>query len=352
MQVIRGTKISFLERNTIMAIRVAFFDAKEYEKTAFVAENKYGEFDIIFYDTKLTVDTVGLARGNDAVCVFVNDIIDSEVINRLVECNIPILALRCSGYNNVDLDYASGRIRVVRVPNYSPYAVAEHAMALLLTSIRRIHKAYIRTRDYNFSLSGLTGFELHGRTVGVVGTGQIGRVFIDICKGFGMNVVACDKYPSENLGVEYVSFEELCKLSDVISFHCPLNSETKHIVNNRTISLMKKGVIIVNTSRGGIIDSETLLEGIKSRHIGAACLDVYEEEAEVFFNDRSGHILDDDTLLRLISMPNVIVTSHQAFLTKEALSAIAVTTLNNIYETVNSKRCENEITFIESVKNN
>lgn len=326
-----------------MAIRVAFFDAKDYEKTAFFAENIYGEFDITFYETKLTADTAYLARGHYAVCVFVNDVIDSEVINRLVECKVSLIALRCAGYNNVDLEYARGKIRIVRVPNYSPYAVAEHAMALLLTSIRRIHKSYIRTRDFNFSLNGLTGFELHDKVVGVVGTGQIGRVFIDICKGFGMKVIAYDKYPSDDLNVQYVSFEEICMMSDVISFHCPLNNETMHMVNNNTISLMKKGVVIINTSRGAIIDSESLLSGLKNRRIGAACLDVYEEEADVFFSDRSGHILDDDVLSRLISMPNVIVTSHQAFLTQEALSAIAITTLNNIFEIYNTGRCGNEL---------
>ena len=326
-----------------MAIRIAFFDAKDYEKEAFFPENIYGEFDITYYEARLTADTAYLAGGHDVVCVFVNDIIDKKVIDILIECNISLIALRCAGYNNVDLKYALGRIRIVRVPNYSPYAVAEHAMALLLTSIRRIHKSYIRTRDFNFSLSGLTGFELHGKVVGVVGTGQIGRVFIDICKGFGMHVVAYDKYPSDDPSIKYVTFEELCMMSDVISFHCPLNGDTLHMVNHDTIGLMKKGCVIINTSRGGIINSEALLEGIKSRTIGAACLDVYEEEGDLFFSDRSGHILDDDTLIRLISMPNVIVTSHQAFLTKEALSAIAVITLNNIFEVFNFDKCSNEI---------
>ena len=326
-----------------MAYRIAFFDAKEYEKEAFNSENTYARFDITYFDAGLSADTAYLARDYDVVCAFVNDIIDRKVIDILTECGISLIALRCAGYNNIDLDYALGKIRVVHVPSYSPHAVAEHAMALLLTSVRRIHKSYIRTRDFNFSLTGLTGFNLYGKVVGVVGTGQIGRVFIKICKGFGMHVIAYDKYPSEDLDVRYVPFEELCMMSDIISFHCPLTNDTMHLVNEDSIANMKRGVVIINTSRGGIIDSEALLDGIKSRRIGAACLDVYEEESDLFFNDRSGHILDDDTLSRLISMPNVIVTSHQAFLTREALSAIAVTTLNNIFEIYTFDKCDNEI---------
>ena len=264
------------------------------------------------------------------MCVFVNDTISRKVIDQLLSYNVRLVALRCAGYNNVDIKYAEGKICIVRVPSYSPYAVAEHAMALLLTSIRRIHKAYIRTRDFNFSLNGLTGFDLHGKTVGVVGTGKIGRVFADICKGFGMNVLAYDKFPAADSGLNYVSLEEIWKQSDIISFHCPLTEETKYLVNKETISRMKKGVVLINTSRGALIDSEALLEGIKERKIGAACLDVYEEESDLFFHDFSGHIVADDTLARLISMPNVIVTSHQAFLTNEALTNIAETTFENI----------------------
>jgi len=232
------------------------------------------------------------------------------------------------------------------VPAYSPYAVAEHAMALLLTSIRRIHKAYNRTREFNFSLNGLTGFDLHGKTAGVIGTGKIGRIFASICRGFGMKVLAYDRYPAQDSGIEYVSLDELLAESDVISLHCPLNDKTRHMIDAAAIDKMKKGAIIVNTSRGGLLDAEALLEGIKARKIGAACLDVYEEEADIFFEDRSGHILDDDLLSRLISMPNVIVTSHQAFLTEEALNNIAETTVDNILSCFeNDGICDNELCY-------
>jgi D-lactate dehydrogenase len=254
--------------------------------------------------------------------------------------------LRSAGYNNVDVKSAFGKIHVVHVPAYSPYAVAEHAAALLLTSIRRIHKAYNRTRDYNFSLNGLTGFDLHGKTVGVVGTGRIGRIFIDICRGFGMKVIAYDKFPAADSGIDYVSLDELFEKSDIISLHCPLTEESRHMIDAAAIEKMKKGVVIVNTSRGALIDAEALLEGIKARKVGAACLDVYEEEADVFFEDRSGHILNDELLSRLISMPNVIVTSHQAFLTEEALNNIAETTVNNILSYFeNDGICDNELCY-------
>ena len=326
-------------------IRIAFFDAKEYDIASFNAANSGGEFEIKFFETKLSADTVNLASGYDAVCVFVNDDVGREVIDALKGYGVKLIALRCAGYNNVDIEYAYEKIHVVRVPAYSPYAVAEHAMALLLTSIRRIHKAYIRTRDHNFSLNGLTGFDLHGKTVGVVGTGKIGRIFTDICKGFGMNVIAYDKFPVKDSGLDYVSLDEIWERADVISFHCPLTDETKHMVNRDSIAKMKKGVVLVNTSRGALIDSEALLDGIKDRKIGAACLDVYEEESDVFFHDFSGHIIEDDTLARLISMPNVIVTSHQAFLTQEALTNIADTTLANIRQFVNDGRCDNELCY-------
>ncbi|MBP3901274.1 MAG: 2-hydroxyacid dehydrogenase, partial [Blautia sp.] len=229
---------------------------------------------------------------------------------------------------------------------YSPYAVAEHAAALLLTSVRRIHKAYNRTRDFNFSINGLTGFDLHGKTAGIVGTGKIGRIFIDICRGFGMNVIAYDAYPAKDSGIEYVSKDELFARSDVISLHCPLTPDTRHMINADAIEKMKKGVVILNTSRGALIDAEALLEGIKARKVGAACLDVYEEEADIFFGDRSGHILNDELLSRLISMPNVIVTSHQAFLTAEALSNIAETTAANIRSCFdNDGICDNELCY-------
>jgi len=324
-------------------MKIAFFDAKNYDKPSFDKYAAENGITIKYYETKLNEDTVELAHGSDAVCVFVNDTVNAAVIDRLAEYGCRIIALRCAGFNNVDMKHASGKMRVVRVPAYSPYAVAEHAIALLLTSIRRIHKAYIRTRDFNFSLANMTGFDLHGKTVGVIGTGKIGRVFIDICRGFGMKVIAYDPYPAENVGINYVTLDELFEKSDIISLHCPLTDSTKYIIRSETIAKMKKGVVIINTSRGALIDSEALLEGIKARHIGAACLDVYEEESDFFFEDFSGHILDDDTLARLISMPNVIVTSHQAFLTEEALDNIASTTVSNIVSLRDSGECENEL---------
>lgn len=326
-------------------IKIAFFDAKEYDISSFNKTNLNNEFEIKFFETKLSEDTVNLADGFDVVCVFVNDEVNKRVIDTLKKYGIKLIALRCAGYNNVDIENAYKKVHIVRVPAYSPYAVAEHAMALMLTSIRRIHKSYIRTRDFNFSLNGLTGFDLHGKTVGVVGTGRIGRVFIDICNGFGMNVIAYDKYPDEELSVNYVSIDDIWKESDIISFHCPLTEETKHLINKESIDKLKKGVVIINTSRGALIDAEALLLGIKDRKIGAACLDVYEEESDVFFHDFSGHIVADDTLARLISMPNVIVTSHQAFLTKEALENIAETTLANIKQFYEEGRCDNEICY-------
>ena len=327
-------------------IRVAFFDAKAYDKPSFEHYGKLHDLEFRFLETKLNEDIVELARGCDAVCVFVNDDVNATVIEKLYGYGVRLIALRSAGYNNVDVRAAFGKVHVVHVPAYSPYSVAEHAMALLLTSVRRIHKAYNRTREFNFSLSGLTGFDLHGKTVGVIGTGKIGRIFIDICRGFGMNVIAYDRFPAQDSGIEYVSLDALFERSDIISLHCPLTDETRHMIGADAIGRMKKGVVIVNTSRGGLIDAEALLEGIKARKIGAACLDVYEEEADIFFEDRSGHILNDDLLSRLISMPNVIVTSHQAFLTEEALNNIAETTVNNILSCFeNDGVCDNELCY-------
>lgn len=325
-------------------IKVAFYDTKAYDKPSFENYGTLHDIQFRFLETKLNKDTAALAEGCDAVCVFVNDSVDADVIEKLYDCGVKLVALRSAGYNNVDVRAAYGKIHVVHVPAYSPYAVAEHAAALLLTSVRRIHKAYNRTREFNFSLSGLTGFDLHGKTVGVIGTGKIGRIFIDICRGFGMKVIAYDLYQMD--GIDYVSLETLFAESDVISLHCPLTDETKHMINSTAIAQMKKGVVIVNTSRGALIDAETLLDGIKSRKIGAACLDVYEEEADIFFEDRSGHIMDDELLSRLISMPNVIVTSHQAFLTEDALNNIAETTVNNILSYYNNDGiCDNELCY-------
>ena len=327
-------------------IRVAFFDTKVYDKPSFERFGEKEGLSFKFLETKLTEDTAELANGCQAVCVFVNDTVNAAVIDRLYELGVELIALRCAGYNNVDVRHAYRKIHVAHVPAYSPYAVAEHAAALLLTSIRRIHKAYNRTRDFNFSLNGLTGFDLHGKTVGVIGTGRIGRIFIDICRGFGMHVIAYDAYPAQDSGIEYVSLDTLFENSDIISLHCPLTDDTRHMIDTEAIEKMKKGVVILNTSRGALVDAEALLRGIRSRKIGAACLDVYEEEADVFFEDRSGHILNDELLSRLISMPNVIVTSHQAFMTEEALSNIAETTVSNIVSYFNGDGCcNNELCY-------
>ncbi len=324
-------------------MKVAFFDAKPYDKPSF---ERYGEaagLRFKFYETKLTEDTVALARGCEGICAFVNDEVSAPVIDRLMEMGCRFIALRCAGYNNVDLSYLGDKMPVFHVPAYSPHSVAEHAMAMLLTSIRRIHKAYIRTRDFNFSLNGMTGFDLHGKTVGVVGTGKIGRCFIDICRGFGMRVLAYDKFPADLPDVEYVDTDTLFRESDIISLHCPLTKETYHMIDDTAIRKMKSRAMIINTSRGALIDAEDLLTAIKERRIGGACLDVYEEESDIFFEDFSNHIVADDILTRLISMPNVIVTSHQAFLTEEALDSIAETTVQNIAGYLKDGTLQNQV---------
>ena len=310
-------------------MKLAFFDAKTYDMPGFDACAKDTGLEIKYFETRLNEDTVSLASGFDAVCVFVNDTVNAAVVNKLYSYGIRLIVLRCAGFNNVDMAACQGKIRVFRVPAYSPHAVAEHAMALLLTINRRTHKAYIRTRDFNFSLQGFVGFDLYGKTVGIVGTGKIGRVFADICKGFGMQVLAYDKFPSPDSGLTYTTLDDLFERSDIISLHCPLTEETRHLINADSIARIKKGVTIINTSRGALINTEDLIQGIKEKKVGAACLDVYEEEGDFFYEDYSGHVVQDDKLVRLIAMPNVIVSSHQAFLTKEALDNIAATTVDN-----------------------
>ena len=311
-------------------IKIAVFDVKSYDIPGLERYGPENGIEFKFFETKLNIDTAGLAAGSDGVCVFVNDDISEPVIDALRQCGVKLIALRCAGFNNVDLRAASGKICVVRVPGYSPHAVAEHALAMLLTLLRKTHKAYLRTRDFNFSLTGLVGANLFGKTVGVIGTGRIGRVFIDICRGLGMRVIAYDVYPAKDADFEYVALDRLFAESDVISLHCPLTPETTHMINEKSLDKMKDGVILINTSRGALIDAEALLEQIKKKKVGGACLDVYEEESDIFFEDLSGHIMDDDVLARLISMPNVLVTSHQAFLTDDALESIAKTTAENI----------------------
>lgn len=309
-------------------MRLAFFDAKSYDRPGFDRYASDAGIEIKYYEANLNSDTVSLAAGFDAVCVFVNDIVNAEVVEALYNLGVKAIVLRCAGFNNVDIKACRGKLRVFRVPAYSPHAVAEHAMALLLTVNRRTHKAYNRTREFNFSLQGFTGFDLYGKTVGIVGIGKIGRVFADICRGFGMKVLAYDKFPGE--GLDYVGLGELFEKSDIISLHCPLTEETRHLIRAQTLEKMKEGVVIINTSRGALVNTGDLIQGILDKKVGAACLDVYEEEGDFFYEDFSGHIVRDDKLVRLIAMPNVIVTSHQAFLTEEALDNIASTTVNNL----------------------
>jgi len=324
---------------------IAFFDTKPYDRESFEQFNN-GRYDIRFFETRLTAAALPLAKGCDAACAFVNAEIDREVVEGLVANGVKVLAMRCAGYNNVDFKaaYEVG-LTVVRVPAYSPYAVAEHAVALLLALTRHIHKAAARTRDFNFSLVGLTGFDLHGKMAGVIGTGKIGRIFCDICKGFGMNVLAYDAYPNASSRLEYVSMERLLAEADVISLHCPLLPNTRYLINAETLTKVKRGVTIINTSRGGLIDSEALLAALREGTVGAAGLDVYEEESEWFYEDRSDVTLQNKTLSLLVSLPNVIVTSHQAFLTKEALANIAQTTLANLDAFFADEPLENEICY-------
>lgn len=311
-------------------MKIAFFDSKPYDIPGFDHYAAGTDLKIKYFETKLNEDTVSLAAGFDGVCVFVNDTVNEFVVNKLHEMGVKVIALRCAGFNNVDTRACFGKIHVFRVPAYSPYAVAEHAMALLLTVNRKIHKAFNRTREFNFSLAGLSGFDLHGKTVGIVGTGKIGRIFADICRGFGMKILAYDKFPNPDAGLDYVELNELFAKSDIISLHCPLTEETQHMINSEAIDMMKPGVVLINTSRGALVDTEALIQGIKTANVRAACLDVYEEEGDLFYEDFSGNVVQDDKLVRLIAMPNVIVTSHQAFLTEEALNNIAETTIDNL----------------------
>ncbi len=321
---------------------VAFFDSKSYDKESF--KKLVGEdINIRFFENKLNADTVSMAACCDAVCVFVNDNVDKYVLEQLEKYGVGLVALRCSGYNNVDLKAARGRVRVVRVPAYSPYAIAEHALGMILLLNRKLHKAYIRTRDHNFSLEGLIGFDLKDKTVGIIGTGKIGAKFANICNGFGMNIIGYDPYENKDFCGKYVTLDEILSQSDVISLHCPLTKENRHLINDETIEKMKKGVYVINTSRGQLINTQSLINGLKSGKIGAAGLDVYEEETALFFEDFSDEVIHDDTLSTLISMPNVIVTSHQAFLTREALESIAKTTLQNIEDYFEGKELTNEI---------
>ena len=317
-----------------MAYKIAFFGAKPYDIASFDKVNEKYNYDIRYYRGHLNPNNVVLTQDTDAVCIFVNDTADAAVIDAMVDNGVKLLALRCAGFNNVDLKAAKGKLPVVRVPAYSPYAVAEYSLALMLSLNRKIHRAYWRTRDGNFSLNGLMGFDMHGKTTGIIGTGKIARILIRLLKGFGMRILAYDLYPDMKFageeGISYVSLDELYRESDIISLHCPLTDQTKYMIDKDSIDKMKEGVMIINTGRGQLINTNDLIEGLKEKKIEAAGLDVYEEEGEYFYEDKSDKIIDDDVLARLLSFNNVIVTSHQAFFTKEALHNIAETTLQNI----------------------
>lgn len=327
-------------------IKIAFFDTKDYDRKLFDEYNEKFGYEIKYYESKLNEETAYLAEGYDVVCIFVNDRANKTVLDKLNAYGVKLIALRCAGFNNVDLDNL-GNIKVVRVPNYSPYAVAEHATALLLNINRKIYKSYQRVKKYNFDIDGLLGFDVHGKTVGVIGTGKIGKVFIQIMKGFGTKVIAYDVFhddkAAEEVGFEYVSLEELCRSSDIISLHCPLTKETAYIINEKTLSMMKDNVIIINSSRGKLINTDDLIEAMFEGRIGGVGLDVYENEEEYFLQDLSGSYKRDKNLSLLISMPNVTITSHQAFFTTEALHKIASDTCQNIKDIFEKGECANEI---------
>ena len=324
-----------------MALRIAFFDAKSYDIESFNAVNKDYNFDIRYYQERLSISTVPLAKGADVVCIFVNAECDAQVIDELINNGVKLIALRCAGFNNVDLKAAEGRIRVTRVPAYSPHAVAEYAVSLMLSLNRKIYRAVNRTRDGNFTLNGLLGFDMYGKTAGVIGMGRIAKELIKILHGFGMNVMAYDLYPDHEFAKQYdvkvVSLDELYANSDIISLHCPLTPDTKFLINQDSIAKMKKGVMIINTGRGKLINTEDLIEGLRSKQVGSAGLDVYEEEREYFYEDKSDKMIDDDVLARLLMVPNVVLTSHQSFFTTEALHNIAVSTLDSVKEFAEGK---------------
>jgi len=328
-------------------MKVAVFSTKPYDQSYFEKYSSNYDCSFSYFDTQLNQDTASLTAGFEAVCVFVNDKIDENTINVLSTNEVELIALRCAGYNNVDLEAAKSKnIKVVRVPAYSPAAIAEHSLALILTLNRKTHKAYNRIREGNFSLNNLIGFNLYGKTVGVIGTGQIGSTFCKIIKGFGCKVIAFDIHQSEalaQLGIEYQTLEEVFKKADIISLHCPLTPDTKHIINKQSLALMKDGVMIINTSRGALINTADVIEGLTNQKIGYLGIDVYEQEENLFFKDLSEMIIQDDFILRLNSFPNVLITSHQAYFTKEAMDEITLTTLENIKAFSEHRELKNEI---------
>lgn len=325
-------------------MKLAVFSTKNWVKESF-SEKKPKDIEVVFLESRLTEETAALAKEYDGICVFVNDRVNKEVIDILAQGKVKVIALRCAGFNNVDLHHAQAKgIAVVRVPEYSPYAVAEHAVGLILSLNRKYHRAHNRVREGNFSLDGLLGFDIHGKTMGVIGTGKIGQIFINIMRGFGCRILAWDKYPQEKLkeqGVEYVELEELYRQSDIISLHCPLVHETYHIINEYAINTMKEGVMIINSSRGPLINTSAAIDGLKTGKIGYLGLDVYEEEDDLFFEDLSNQVIQDDTFVRLQTFPNVLITSHQAFFTREAVGNIRDTTYDNLKEFMKTGNCKN-----------
>jgi D-lactate dehydrogenase len=328
-------------------MKIALFGSKSYDAEYFGIAATHFSHEITHFETRLRTRTAYLATGHDAVCVFVNDVVDHECIAVLKELGIKAIALRCAGFNNVDLEAASEKgIRVVRVPAYSPESVAEHALALILTLNRKTHKSYNRVRDGNFSLERLIGFNLSGKTVGVIGTGQIGSAFARIMLGMGCRVLAYDMHPNRGLsetGVEYVGLQTLLSGSDILSLHCPLTPETTYMINRETLGMMKPGVMIINTSRGALLHTNDVIKSLKKAHVGYLGIDVYEQEEKLFFKDRSEEILQDDEIARLMTFPNVLITAHQAFFTQEALEQIATTTLRNLEELEQGLELTNEI---------
>ena len=327
--------------------RVIFFDIKDYDKEFFKKYGKDYDFEMTFLQVRLSEETAHLTKGYDVVCAFTNDDINKETIDLISENGIKLLAMRCAGFNNISLKDIHNRFKVVRVPAYSPHAIAEYTVGLILAINRKIHKAYVRTREGNFSINGLMGIDLYQKTAGIIGTGKIGQILIKMLKGFDMNVIAYDPFPNQKiageLGFKYVSLDELYAEADVISLNCPLTKETKYMINRRSMLKMKDGVMTVNTGRGALIDSVDLVEALKDKKVGAAALDVYEEEEEYFFEDKSSQVIEDDILGRLLSFHNVLMTSHQAYFTEEAVEAITVTTLNNIKAFVEGKELLNEV---------
>lgn len=328
-------------------IKIAFFDTKEYDKNLFDEYNKDYEYEITYLESKLNSETAPLARGFDVVCIFVNDVVDEKTISILKELEVKLIALRCAGYNNVDIKKLGEDLQAVRVPAYSPYAVAEHTVALLLSLDRKIYKAYQGTRKYNFTLNGLLGFDIHGKTVGVIGAGKIGKAFINIMNGFGCKILVYDKFKNEDdaktFNFEYVDLDKLYKEADIISLHCPLTEENYKMINEEALNKMKDGVVLLNTSRGKLIDTKSLIKKLEEGKIGGLGLDVYEDEEEFFLNDMSNSYIRDEELSILLTMPNVVVTSHQGFFTKEALNKIAKDTLENIKEFFETGKCKNSV---------